>query len=149
MSWDSLKTTATRASLKKSVRKFSEQVITYCTDEYKFYSKNIIHQWIYIYIYIYICMYVSLIHFATKWSYNILLRKICQNKSFLWPVLPGIWTESSNMSLYGKLCVKENPYPDIFYTVHTSIDYQISKTSNKIPLKNYLLIRKPLKWISL
>ena len=41
------------------------------------------------------------------------LRKICQNTGFRWPFFCRIRTESTILSLYGKIRVREYPYSDI------------------------------------
>ena len=51
--------------------------------------------------------------------FKILLKnaKICRYTGFLWPAFSRIRIESTIMSLYGKIRVRENPYSDIFYAV--------------------------------
>ena len=46
-----------------------------------------------------------------------ILRKFCKNTSFHWPIFFRIKTESTILSLYGRIRVSENPYSPIFYTV--------------------------------
>ena len=45
---------------------------------------------------------------GTKFFY-FLVRKICQNTGFLWPVFLRIRIESKILSLYGKMWIRENP----------------------------------------
>ena len=74
-----------------------------------------------------ICQIDHVIYSTRKFSLGILkecceirqcgkiwLHKICQNTSFLWPVLSHIRIESIILSLYRKLKVRENLYSGIF-----------------------------------
>ena len=45
------------------------------------------------------------------------LHKICQNAGLSWLVFSHIRTESTTLSLYGKIRVRENPYSGILHKV--------------------------------
>ena len=49
------------------------------------------------------------------------LRRICEYMSFLQPVFSHVRTESSILSLYEKMRVRENLYSGIFYAVYVSV----------------------------
>ena len=49
------------------------------------------------------------------------LHKICENTGFHWLAFSHIRTESTILSLYGRIRVSENPYSRIFYAMTKSI----------------------------
>ena len=60
------------------------------------------------------------------------LHEICENTGFQWPVFSRITTQSTILSLFGRIRVTENPYSCIFYAVnfHPIFFLAILKTKN-------------------
>ena len=48
---------------------------------------------------------------------------------FFWPVYSHIGTQSSIMSLYGNIWVRENPYSDTLYRVNSLLDEDEFRTA--------------------